>query len=135
MNRMATIFAPLALLLGLTMSMVLVQDPKPSVVTHELEGKEECLTCHGGATAPVSHEGREDKSCLWCHAPDAEVQAVDPTVFSHAVRGRERCLMCHTGARKTVPAAPDSHTGRSNEYCQLCHKVTAEGPRPVGPSE
>ncbi len=50
---------------------MLTKDPK--TVSHELEGRDNCLMCHkAGAMeavpdAPASHEGREIKWCSMCH--------------------------------------------------------------------
>ena len=50
------------------------QDAKPTVVSHDLAGKEACSMCHSGAmegmpAAPASHEGRGDDTCAMCHKP------------------------------------------------------------------
>lgn len=49
---------------------------KPTAVSHDLEGKDNCLMCHAaGVMEPVpdvpaeTHEGRGNEHCTWCHKP------------------------------------------------------------------
>jgi hypothetical protein len=49
-----------------------LQTTTPTAISHDLEGRDQCLMCHSGAmqgmpAAPESHEGRENNSCQWCH--------------------------------------------------------------------
>lgn len=52
-----------------------VQTTAPSSITHDLEGKHACLTCHRAGTmedtpdVPANHEGRTDEFCTLCHTP------------------------------------------------------------------
>ena len=48
---------------------------KPSPISHSLEGREKCLTCHGGAiegisAVPANHGGYDDQMCGLCHKPE-----------------------------------------------------------------
>ncbi|MFQ6045738.1 MAG: hypothetical protein ACE5PT_05170 [Gemmatimonadales bacterium] len=102
---------------------------KPPVVSHDTEGRGQCLMCHkAGVMEPVpdvpeSHAERPNDVCLWCHAKDAPIQTADPPPVSHETQGREQCLMCHkAGVMEPVPDVPASHEGIGQEYCGLCHK-------------
>ncbi len=101
---------------------------KPTVVSHDLAGKENCMMCHtAGAMQPVpdvpaDHEGRGNETCMWCHAADSPMQTEGATPTSHDLEGKENCLMCHTaGAMEPVPDVPESHGDRGNETCLWCH--------------
>ena len=103
------------------------QDAKPTVVSHDLAGKENCVMCHSGAmegipAQPADHEGRALDTCLLCHAADAEMQTAAATVVPHDLAGKEACSMCHSGAMEGMPAAPASHEGRGDDTCAMCHK-------------
>ncbi len=99
---------------------------KPPVMSHEMEGKENCMMCHSGAmegipAAPASHEGRAVETCALCHAPDAEMQTATANAIAHDLEGKENCSMCHSGAMEGMPAVPASHEGREADMCQMCH--------------
>ena len=123
------------LLAGITTALAFAQQQakKPPVMSHELEGRSNCVMCHApGAMEPVpdmpaSHEGWPNEACLWCHAEDAEMQTAEPTAIPHELEGRSNCVMCHApGAMEPVPDMPASHEGRENEHCGICHEP-AEG--------
>jgi len=102
------------------------QDAKPTVVSHDLAGKENCVMCHSGAmegipAQPADHEGRALDTCLLCHAADAEMQTSAAAVTPHDLAGKEACSMCHSGAMEGMPAAPASHEGRGDDTCAMCH--------------
>ena len=106
----------------------LVAQEKPSVMGHELEGKENCMMCHtAGAMEPVpdvpaDHEGRANETCLWCHAADSPMQTTGASATTHEIEGKENCMMCHAaGAMPPIPDAPEDHEGRANETCLWCH--------------
>ena len=45
-----------------------------------------------------------------------------PPQVPHALAGREgQCLLCHETGVAGAPKAPDSHQGRTNDICHLCH--------------
>lgn len=73
MFRSVVVTAGVLLFLGLAAAPAFGQE-KPSVVPHDLEGKEKCAMCHSGAmegmpAMPESHEGRGMDACQWCHMP------------------------------------------------------------------
>jgi hypothetical protein len=121
--RILLVLAVLVLLLVTAASaygLPLLQIPE---VPHPLEGREDCLACHGPGQVqpfPEDHEGRTNDSCTMCHqAGEAEAIPAVP----HPVEEREDCLMCHdTGQVKPFPA---DHEGRESESCLGCHEVGA----------
>lgn len=141
MNRLWIVAICAALLGGLGVSRAAAQEEQkeqeqqeqttgwvtPPAMKHSLEGRSACLMCHSGGmeevpAIPESHEGRAQDTCLWCHAPDAQVQTTAPTPIPHELEGRSACLMCHQStAMEDVPQTPASHEGRVNENCQMCH--------------
>jgi hypothetical protein len=120
--------AALATILVATLSVGAVAQEKPSVVTHDLEGRSACLACHSGAMEAIpsvteTHTGRPDETCLWCHAADAAIQTTAPKAITHDLEGRSACLMCHAaGAMEAIPDVPASHEGRADQFCTLCHQ-------------
>ena len=130
--RPQNLFLPVLLFLGPGAAPALAQEAaatKPPVVAHELEGRDECLMCHSGAmegipAVPANHEGRPNSACLWCHAEDAAIQAVEAAVIAHELEGRDECGMCHTSGMEGIPQAPSDHEGRPNDSCVWCHEVS-----------
>lgn len=124
-------FASLAgsmVLAGVVVSVAVAQVVRPNPVPHDLAGRDDCLMCHAaGAMEPVpdvtpSHAGHENNTCLWCHSPDSPLLTMDPPVILHDLAGRDDCLMCHApGAMEPVTDTPQSHEGRENSHCQMCH--------------
>jgi hypothetical protein len=99
----------------------------PLVVAHPLEGRAQCLMCHAGGimeapAVPSTHVDRPNDTCLWCHAPEADVQTTAPSAIPHALEGRDSCLTCHFSETvKEVPQLPANHAGRTEGFCTLCH--------------
>jgi hypothetical protein len=123
-------FVPVGAILLLAVGAVpaVAQDAaKPPVVTHDLEGRDQCTMCHSGAMPDVpaapkeTHKGLESNTCLWCHAADAAMQTKTPKVIPHDLEGRDQCTMCHSGAMPDVPASPADHKERKSEDCRMCH--------------
>jgi hypothetical protein len=103
------------------------QDAKPTVMSHDMAGKENCVMCHSGAmegmpAQPADHEGIAVETCVLCHAADAEMQTAEAGAIPHDLAGKDNCSMCHSGAMEGMPAAPASHEGRGADTCSLCHK-------------
>jgi hypothetical protein len=104
------------------------QAAKPPAVKHDLAGRDQCLMCHTAGVmepvpdVPADHGERPNDTCVWCHAPDAEIQGAEPPAISHDLAGRDNCLMCHTpGVMEPVPDVPATHEGRGSEHCRMCH--------------
>jgi hypothetical protein len=50
-----------------------IQTKAASAVSHQLQGRQQCMVCHGGAmegitAAPTDHKGIDVKNCTLCHA-------------------------------------------------------------------
>ena len=127
-----------ALLLSLAAGNAAAQEDQaawvaPRAVQHALEGRDQCLMCHAGGimeapAVPVSHVDRPNDTCMWCHAPSADVQTTAPPVIPHKLEGRDKCLMCHLSeTMKEVPQVPASHAGRTESFCSLCHTPAERG--------
>jgi hypothetical protein len=106
------------------------------LIPHPIEGREDCLVCHGPGQVmpfPADHEGRTKESCLGCHQPGATAAPTSQAtaaataaaipLIPHPIEGREDCLVCHgPGQVKPFPA---DHQGRTKESCQGCHHPSA----------
>jgi hypothetical protein len=120
-------FAGFCVVLGVVTSPLTAQ-VKTKAVTHDLEGKANCLMCHAPEImppvpdVPETHEGRPVEACLWCHGPESQMVKVGAKQFTHDPAGKDNCLMCHApGVMAPVPDAPESHEGRAVETCTWCH--------------
>jgi hypothetical protein len=107
---------------------------KTKPVTHDLEGRDNCLMCHTpGAMpqvpdVPESHKGRTVETCMWCHGPDSDMVKIGAPAIPHTLEGRDNCTMCHApGAMPQVPDEPENHEGRTVDQCQWCHKPAGSG--------
>lgn len=87
-------------------------------IGHPLEGWRQCAACHTGErlgqTAP-GHEGIPEEECLSCHVEAKEGPAITQP---HATIEDQHCLDCHGD----YVHLPDSHVGRDQTECWLCHK-------------
>jgi len=122
-------------LMGVMVAMGLMAAPltaqtKTTAVTHDLEGKDNCLMCHTPGVmepvpdVPASHEGRANETCLMCHGPESAMVTTGAPNIPHDMEGKDNCLMCHAaGVMEPVPDVPASHEGRTVEMCQWCHKT------------
>ena len=107
--------------------------PGIPLVPHELQGKDQCLVCHGEngmLPAPAGHAGRPRETCLQCHRPMAQA-AGQLLRTPHELEGRENCLGCHkAGFLQTMPA---DHAGRPQDKCKDCHKPAQAAPSKATP--
>jgi hypothetical protein len=101
-----------------------------------LEGKHAevwCHECHQGVQKPSyvcanCHQppaGHLSGDCAQCHSPvgfkaSAAAVIAGAARIPHPIEGREQCLVCH---EKMVKPVPESHKGRANDTCALCHKT------------
>ncbi len=122
----------------------MVPTPQPTVasplqIPHDLEGRKDCLMCHGQGTVgapalPDDHRGRGDETCLTCHVPPTPtgetVAAVQPPDIPHTVEGRDDCLACHQTGESGAPQYPLDHEGRTDDVCQVCHAAPPPGETP-----
>ncbi len=117
-------------------SSIEVAPPEAPEIPHILDGRHNCLSCHGTGLAgftqvPDHHAGWNDNVCGDCHRIAATI-AHDPPAFMlipHALERREDCRACHaTGAGGTQ--FPANHVDWPNEICQGCHLLDAPPPVP-----
>jgi hypothetical protein len=99
---------------------------KPAAVTHDLEGKDNCLMCHktGVMEAPVAPESHADRTsdvCLLCHGEGSPMQTADAGAIPHDLEGKDNCLMCHKTGVMEATKISENHGEVANEQCQLCH--------------
>ncbi len=119
----------------------------PPNIPHPLEGRDDCLGCHGTGLAgfpqvPADHAGRTNDLCQGCHQSAAETGAVPPAAspaappgIPHPLEGRDDCLACHGAGIAGVPQTPDDHAGRTNDLCQGCHQpITEAAPAAEAPA-
>jgi hypothetical protein len=116
-------------------------------IPHDVEGNENCLTCHKLGTAnapriPDHHAGLADNICQTCHttvgelvtAPEegGEGQAAVPVEgvlpHPHPEKGYSACSLCHERGAPGVPKFPDDHVGRTDDLCTACHRPASEAP-------
>ncbi len=130
---------------------------QPNAVPHPITADTNCLTCHGAQgviPAPESHAGFDTGMCTQCHQapatedattpeatsapetgatpeasataqPSEEPAAGGPPAIPHSLEGREGCVLCH--GENGVKPFPANHAGRTNDVCQMCHKVAEAG--------
>ena len=130
MKRLVSAAAVL-LVAGVFAVPALAQDAMPKAVSHDVEGRDQCMMCHtAGAMEAVpdapaaSHAERTNETCMLCHAADSAMLTAVPPATSHSIEGRDQCMMCHkAGAMEAIPDAPAGHEEMDLEYCTLCHEV------------
>lgn len=112
-----------------------------SPITHPIEGREECDTCHGPSGVrpyPADHEGRPNDSCLLCHAvgptptPGGEQPAGggegEARPIPHPIEGEayQDCKVCHgPGMQKPFP---ENHNDFPLTACTTCHQAAGAAP-------
>ena len=111
------------------MASPLTAQAKTKAMSHDAEGKANCLMCHAvGVMEPVpdvpaDHEGRTIETCMMCHAPTSKMVTTGAPLIPHDLEGKANCLMCHAaGVMPPVPDIPEDHAGRTVEMCAMCHK-------------
>ena len=140
------------LVAGVLATPVLGQEAMPPPVSHDVQGRDNCLMCHTpGAMeavpdAPATHEGRGIETCLWCHAKDSPMLTTSPKPASHGVQGREQGVrtidstdtafgaqqvcICLFKFRDCAPTAPEPVSTAQDGYdVFLCGSVPD---RPLG---
>jgi hypothetical protein len=94
------------------------------LISHPIEGREDCLECHtssGALAFPPNHEAFPVSTCTVCHSTQQENPAPPPV--EHKIEGREDCLKCHE-----LDTLPESHQiGEfTSATCLLCHAPDQE---------
>ncbi len=123
--------AAVMLVAGVVAVPALAQDAKVPAVSHDIEGRDQCLMCHtAGAMEAVpdapaaTHADRMNDTCMLCHAADSPMLTAVAPAVSHSIEGRDQCMMCHkAGAMEAIPDAPAGHEEMDLKYCTLCHEV------------
>jgi hypothetical protein len=103
---------------------------KPSVPSHDMAGKENCVMCHkvagDMAAMPASHADFKADNCMLCHAETSPMMSgAAPTAIPHDMVGKEQCAMCHASGVMGAAKTPEDHGSIGNETCGLCHKPKA----------
>jgi hypothetical protein len=110
--------------------------PKPpNQIPHGIKGwGTKCLSCHGKvgfAPVKVSHAGRTNQTCLFCHAlkpgvPEtfglqnvAPSSSEAPRIPHAVVAGGPRCDSCHSAAG--FQPLPQAHEAYKPTPCEECH--------------
>lgn len=111
-----------------------------SPITHPIEGREECDTCHGLSGMmpyPADHEGRPNDSCTICHlpGPTPEPGAEQPAggdgtarPIPHPIEGEAYadCATCHGPGM--IKPFPENHNNFPQTACTSCHQPVGEAP-------
>ncbi len=99
-----------------------------AAVPHRVEGWEECSFCHGeGRLTPLQggHTDLTDDACLRCHDAVETPPSMTRTMLEHSdVKGG--CTSCHSEG--LLAPLPESHEGRTEVTCSLCHNATSKQP-------
>jgi mono/diheme cytochrome c family protein len=112
--------------------------PTAPAIPHSLEGRADCLTCHGpGGVRPVpaDHTNRASTTCTGCHKPAPGPVSTGPVStpaasapapvagpgIPHSLDGFDNCVSCH--GPNGVRPFPASHAGRGNDTCAACHSL------------
>jgi hypothetical protein len=106
----------------------------PPAIPHSLEGRADCLVCHGPNGVrpfPADHADRGNDTCTGCHAAPPEgaapatpaITPVSAPGIPHSLEGRADCLACHASGEESLPG---DHAGRTSATCTVCHKPGGE---------
>jgi cytochrome c5 len=112
----------------------------PPAIPHELEGREDCLTCHKVGTAdapriPDNHSDLSSAMCQACHSTVGEIAGGDDVAavsgaeappIPHALEGFGACTQCHEKGGSGIPIFPEDHVGRTDDLCSACHSPAAK---------
>lgn len=89
------------------------------VVSHQIEGREDCFLCHsadGPVPNPETHADYTLDTCLICHS--TEEAGSPPAVVQHKIEGREECTRCH---RDDLLPTSHQEAAFTDGDCLLCH--------------
>jgi mono/diheme cytochrome c family protein len=120
----------------------------PPVISHEVEGRADCLVCHKLGTAdaprvPDNHDGLTGDLCQTCHMEVGEIAAVsegevsvaEASSIPHGLQGFDACTQCHEEGGPGIPRFPDDHRGRTDDLCTACHSPAEEAPEATSTPE
>ncbi len=105
-------------------------DISAKAIPHSLEGRRNCLACHGLDSKikpfPADHLAYPLSSCTSCHAvapsTTPPITKTAPAI-THGIQNIVNCLDCHS-IDKIVPF-PVDHSGYDSSTCTSCHAVQA----------
>jgi hypothetical protein len=97
----------------------------PPEVTHDLEGRTDCESCHAPheplvvPPPEVPHDIEAGVDCASCHGPHEDGGEILP-IIPHSLEGRADCLVCHS--IEGIKPIPEDHVGRTTTSCLNCHR-------------
>jgi hypothetical protein len=111
----------------------------PPAISHEVDGRADCLTCHKIGTAsapriPSNHAGLPSTLCRSCHLGGGEIAETKPESVGlappipHGRQGFEACTTCHEQGAAGAPQFPLDHSGRTDDICSACHSSVSSEP-------
>jgi hypothetical protein len=120
---------------------------RPSLIRHTLEGRADCLGCHGEVAVnpyPRDHRGRPLVACVRCHVPAHSPRAPKGEVSAPAPPANGYCLSCHADPALELkfPEGPSlslfvdvsvyerSVHGSKGMPCTACHPDVDHYPHP-----
>jgi nitrate/TMAO reductase-like tetraheme cytochrome c subunit len=116
----------------------------PPAIPHSVEGREDCLACHGldGIQPfPADHAGRTSATCQACHKPTAASEG-EATATPKSTASAEPTATLQSGETATpksqataTPTAagppPIPHSLEGHEDCLVCHGLDGIKPFPA----
>lgn len=108
-----------------------------SPITHAIEGREQCDTCHGLSGMlpyPADHAERPNDSCTICHLPGPTPEpGAEPVTgaakpIPHAIESEPytNCAACHAAGK--MKPFPENHANFPQDACTSCHQPAGETP-------
>jgi predicted CXXCH cytochrome family protein len=119
----------------------------PTIIPHNLEGRANCLGCHGPAQKkpfPRDHLGRPAAACLSCHVPSQSSRAEVPdtptaphvtNTFCYSCHGKPELKMTLSSGQEVSLFVDQAVFGRSMHgakgmSCTACHPAYEKHPHP-----
>jgi len=158
-RRVLVVLAVLAISAAAVVTVAFAEPLSQKPTPHPIEGREDCLLCHGQAgvkPVPASHSGRTNETCRACHPVSAASAsatpaatpaptAVQPAATATAPGPNDGCLSCHSNPKLTTNLADGkplslyvdqgafsaSVHGAKNLRCIDCHSDISGYPHPA----
>ena len=110
----------------------------PTIIPHNLEGRADCIGCHGPAGKhpfPSDHQERPSVACLACHVPSQSSRAQVPNTPVPPAVTNDFCFACHEkpALKMKLPGGQElglfidrriyskAMHGRKQMSCTACH--------------